>query len=257
MLVKLSFANISAADPEALSMNFDVDVDQYGDHEAYYDVDTFVFTTTSLGDTYSVGYQRLRTAVFEDNYDSDYAVVIVQSTAQPIDNYIRLKVLWFYIEPFFEGATDNQVIYSDIDNSSKYFYSGVGVYSSGFIMEQPTPRDEPDTNYYTVGIEISKDMKIDGSITFEDGELDLFYDHDASQQYFEVEYRYSCTFNDCSYSENLTFNSAAFMVNMTNGYSGQYFDFVNKTYLSSTFINKNYQYGNFSGTSTISSTIWY
>jgi hypothetical protein len=233
-MVNFDLGNVRA-DSIATGMGFDVNSTQYGDAKNYKYYSTYTYKVKN-DVSYAIGWSKVKGAVYEDQTNSNWALVIIQSTSQPKD----IKIPWgiFNIKRLYDGYTYNQNIYSDIDSSSIYFGYGAYITGSGFLMEQPSPRDEPDTFSYTASVEVSDQVKASGSVTFDDNELDLYFGHQADTQEFDVDYRYSCSgflSTDCSYRNAMTYNKAAYLVDMANGNNSNAGNFVNRIQLTTRF----------------------
>jgi hypothetical protein len=220
------------ADSTAVGMGFDVSSTQYGDAKDYKYYSTYTYKVKN-DVNYAIGWSKVKGAVYEDQTNSNWALAIIQVTSQPKD----IKIPWgiFNIKRLYDGYTYNQNIYSDIEGSFKNFGYGAYITGTGFLMEQPTPRDEPDTFSYTASVEVSDQIKASGSVTFDDNELDLYFGHQADTQEFEVDYRYSCSGFDCSYRNAMTYNKAAFLVDMSNSNNSTAGNFVNTIKLTTRF----------------------
>mgnify|MGYP001035983550 CR=1 FL=1 len=223
------------ADSIAIGMGFDVDSTQYGYAKDYKYFSLYTYMEKD-DESYPIGWSKVKGAVYEDQTDPNWAVVIIQTTVQPIDT----KIPWgiFNIMLLYDSGTYFQNVYSDIDNSGIGFGYGAYITSGGFLMEQPSPRDEPNTSIYTASVEVSSQVKASGSVTFEDNELDLSFNHRADTNEFDVDYNYSCSGflgSDCSYMNATTYNKASYLVDMTNGAYSNAGDFVNKIQLTTSF----------------------
>ncbi|MBN2619365.1 MAG: hypothetical protein JXR64_13735 [Spirochaetales bacterium] len=222
------------ADSTSIAMGFDVDSTQYGSVKDYRYTSAYSYHSVN-GVQYAVGYQKLKSACYEDQSDSDWVLVIIQSTCEPKDTKIPSGI--FNIKTTWNSQADYQIIYSDIDNSSIGFGYGAYITSTNFLMEQPSPRDEPNTTVYTASIDVGKEVKASGQVTFEDNELDLYYYHSASDNIFNTKYKYSpSSFGfDTSYMNGLSYNIGAYLVDMSVGNSSNAGDFVNTVKLTTQF----------------------
>jgi hypothetical protein len=177
-------------------MGFSVDSNQYG-NAIDYKFDASYSYVVRNDVNYAIGYSKIKSAVYQDITDDNWALVILQSTAEPKDPTIPQGI--FNIPTSYDGTTYYQNTYSDIDNSSIAWGYSAYITSANYFMEQPSPRDEPDSNYYTASTELGDETKVSGSITFVDDELNLYFDHSASDNIFDVDFVYSSSGLDSSY----------------------------------------------------------
>ena len=235
LLFSISFAYIGLkvyADSTAIGLGFSVDSTQYGSAKDYKFSASYSYIVKN-GKSYTIGYSKIKSAAYQDVTDVNWALVILQSTADPKDVKIPsgiINILFTY-----DGVTHSQEIYSDIDNCSVTFGYGAYITSANFLMEQPSPRDEPSTTLYTASIEVSEETKVSGSITFEDSEFDLDFNHSASSSIFSVDYLYSASLFDTSYMNTMTYNKGTFLIDMSTPNSTNAGIFVNIAKLTTQF----------------------
>jgi len=233
LMFLLVFSTNVLADSTANGMGFSVDTSQYGICEDYEYSFNYTYTTID-GNTYAIGYSKIKIALYQDQTDDDWALVIYQSTADPKEFQVPLGIFNIYYT--VSTYTNTQRIYSDIDDSSIGWGYGAYIIGTNYLMEQPSPRDAPDTNIYTASIEVGNEVKASGSITFEDKELDFDYDHSASDNVFDVYYNYNRVgLFDASYMQALTYNIGTFLVDMSTPNSSTAGVYVNTVSLTTTF----------------------
>ncbi len=230
-IINFDFVNVKA-DSIATGLGFSVDSVQYGNAKHYRFTEKYSYIVKN-GKSYIYGWSKIKAAVYEDQTDNDWALVIMQTSVTPLD--VKIPVGIFNILLNHDSSTGNQNLFSDIDNGMVNFGYGAYITSFGSYMEQPSPRATPDTITYTASIEISKEIKASGSVSFDANELNLYYSHLFSSQVFEVDYEYSCAFFDCSYSNDSTYNKGTYLVDMTYANPSTAGSFVNKIYLVTTF----------------------
>jgi len=230
-VIEFDFVNVRA-DSTAIGLGFSVDSTQYGNAKDYRYSSSNHYIVKD-GVSYMYGWSRLKAAVYEDQTDSNWALVIMQTSVEPKD--VKIPKGIFNILVLNDVTVRNQNLYSDIDNAFVNFGYGAYITSSGALMEQPSPRETPDTVTYTVSVEVSEVIKASGSVSFDNNELDLAFTHLFSTQVFEVDYIYSCNWGDCSYMNASTYNKGAYLVDMTNANSSTAGTFVNKIYMTTTF----------------------
>lgn len=231
-LVLFLCVGVVNADSTATGMGFSVDEQLYGIKKCYRVSDTFSYVVKN-GVSYAIGYSKMKSAVYQDQTDDDWALVIMQSTAEPLD--VKIPTGVFNIMCKYDSVTMIQDIYSDIDNSSISFGYGAYITSANFLMEQPSPRDEPDTAFYTASIEVGEEVKASGSVVFEDNELDLEFVHSSANNIFHARFLYGPVFLDASYMNGLTYNKGAFLVDLSTPNSSNAGVFVNTATLTTTF----------------------
>jgi hypothetical protein len=246
-IIQVNLANVHA-DAMGTSMGFDIDTTQYGDYVDEHDSVALTYYEKG-GSYYLVGWSRLETAVYADQTDDDYALVIAKSHTEPknvkIPVFLGLKVMYV--------SVTNEVNYhSDIDGSFYYTYYGDYYSNSGFTMSEPQPMITPQTDYYTLSVEISGTPKVSASTTFEINELDFSFDHSGYQEIYDVTYKYNCNLSSCDYATELTYNRGLFIVDMTAGYNGNTGDFLNVFTLTTSFYDRN---SNFISPPQVSSSI--
>lgn len=219
------------ADSDSEAYGFFVDSDRYGTHKDLEIAEEYTIHNTKYGD-YIIGYSRLVVLVYEDQTDSDWASVVIQSTAYPKDVYMKGGL--FGRLKFTDMTTLSQNIHSDVDSGFKNWGYSYYTDASLFEMEQPSPMLTISSTTYRASIEFSATPKIQGEVTFDIKELSLLYGHKPDTEIFDVTYKYSCNFLDCSYRDGMTYNKATFLVNMTKNASNAGI-FVNDIYLATTF----------------------
>lgn len=229
--IDFDFLNVHA-DSTATGMGVSVDSVQYGNAKDYRYSSSYHYILKD-GISYIYGWPKLKAAVYEDQTDDNWALVIMQTSVEPKDVKIPKGIFNILVQN--DVTVRNQNLYSDIDNSFVNFGYGAYITSAGSFMEQPSPRDIPSTITYTAQIEVSETVKASGSVTFEDNELDLEFSHSFSSQVFEVDYVYSCNWGDCSYMNASTYNKGTYLVDLTNANSSTAGIFVNKIYMTTTF----------------------
>jgi hypothetical protein len=230
VVCKFDFGYVNA-DSTSDGMGFQVDTTRYGTNMDTDSIESYTYYYNYKGVPYVIGYSRIKTAVYSDQTDPDWASVIIQTTTNPIDVWVSG---WFGIKSYFDSVTVTQRIYSDIDDGFKNYGYGAYTTATGFEMEQPSPMEEPSTTTYTAGIEISDVVKISGSVTFDISELYLTFNHRADLEKFDTTYNYQCSGNDCSYMNGLTYNKATFLVDMNYNVSTAG-TFVNNSYVDTLF----------------------
>jgi len=248
-LILFCCVGIINADSTAIGMGFAVDEEQYGIKECYAFQGAYTYVVKN-GVNYPIGYSKIKSAAYQDLTDDDWALVILQSTAEPLDTDIPTGI--FNIMRPYNSSTVYQDIYSNIDGSSKTFYPGAYIISTNYLMEQPSPRDEPDTVEYTASIEVGEEVKASGSVVFEDNELYLEFYHSSSSNIFHAKFVYSPNFFDVSYMNALTYNKGTFLVDMSTPNSSNCGVFVNTTSLNTRFMAN---YGGIYGTTYIITTL--
>ncbi len=232
LLGAANFEIIVSADSTATAMGFTVDTNQYGTVKNYKYTSAYSYVVKN-GINYAIGFSKIKGAVYEDCTNDDWALVILQSTAEPKDP--RIPEGLFKIKYQYDGVTRSQSMYSDIDNSSIAWGYSAFITSANYVMEQPSPRAEPNTVVYTASIEIGNETKVSGSVSFDDNELDLDFSHSASENVFDVDFLYSSNLLDNSYMNDLTYNKGTFLVDMTTKNNSTAGVFVNTVQLTSTF----------------------
>ena len=183
LISDINFTDVNA-DAKADSMGFDVDSTKYGSYKVY-DTEEHYFWAEGV----IVGYGELQSAVYEDQMDDNYVVVIHYLTVEPIDSRIDLVAN-------YNSNVSYAEITSDIDNA--FLNLGYGYYAEavGYDMRQPSPEPEPSSTTYTASVEIGDDTKVSGSVDFDANELRIRTYHSSSQEIFNVRYSYSCNFID-------------------------------------------------------------
>ena len=233
--INIDAQSVSANDPQASIMGFDVDEDQYGQNKYFTYVESYAYYNSPYNNkNYQVGFQRLRVAVFEDQYSDMMALVIVQGTVQPLDATVpHMNFGW---DITYNSHAEYQRVYSDVDSFYNAYY-GIMNSSSGFVMDQASPREEISSTKYTAGIEVGPETKVSGSITFDSSEFYITNEHNAAYNIFDVKFNYKCDWFDCSYKNSLTYNKATFLVEMSGGTTGRYYHFINELMLTTKFGN--------------------
>lgn len=227
--LSLTFTISVSADATARGMGFDIDESLYGDCMVNKEqVNYSYYTKNDI--QYMVGYNSIETAVYIDQTDDDWALVLYRSKVEPLDPRVPLGIFNIYFT--VDSSTLYQKIYSDIDNSAISWGYGAFITSSGFSLEQPSPSISPETTEYTVSIEVGKEPKASGSITFEDNELDLFYYHSTYNNVFDVTYFYSSSWFSSVYMNKYTENIGAYLVDMSNATYSTAGTYVNTVKLS-------------------------
>jgi hypothetical protein len=204
LIINIDVGEVSA-DSKSDAMGFDVDSTQYGTYRSYRVSSKYAYHNGVI-----IGYGELETAVYEDQLDSDYAIIIYHMTTEPID----ARIDWLRD---YNSYTDYAKINSDVDSGGVSF--GYGYYASAadFEMKQPSPSPVANVSTYSVGIEIGKEPKVSATVPIEDSELEIDTNHSSSSEIFEVVYEYSCTNLgfDCSYRNDETYNKATFIIDMS------------------------------------------
>ena len=230
-IIDFDFIDVRA-DSTATGMGFSVDSVQYGNAKDYRYSSSYLYIVKN-DVSYIYGWSKVKAAVYEDQTDNDWALVIMQTSVEPKD--VKIPKGIFNILVLNDVTVRNQNLYSDIDDAFVNFGYGAYITSAGSYMEQPSPRDIPSTVTYTAQIELSETIKASGSVTFDDNELDLEFSHSFSSQVFEVDYVYTCNWWDCSYMNASTYNKGTYLVDMTNANSSTGGTFVNKIYMTTKF----------------------
>ncbi len=215
---------VNASDSRAIAMGYDIDDQQYGTVMAYDAVDSFAYW-----DGKSIGYAEIEQAVYEDQTDSDYNLVIYYVTVKSYDRDIG------FLDRYY-GATDYVTIESDVDDA--FVNYGYGYYASanGYEMKQPSPQPIAKVEEYTIGIDIGQETKVSGSVPIEIKELEVETYHDSAYEIFNVGYDYSCNLFDCSYMNKETYQKATFLVDKTDVTPNSYrASFINNTTMTVTF----------------------
>lgn len=252
-LTVFSFSlNVSADTISSNYFGFSVDSQQYGNCVDYY-FREFSTEATVVGVDVVIGFNVLRTAVYEDQYDDDWALVIIQTQAEPRDVTVKPALVSFN----FDSGTREHNLHSDIDGSSISFGYGAYITAYNYEMEQPSPMATPTTTTYTASIEIGPEVKASGSVTFVDNELDFDYNHSTLDEIYDVSFLYSPAGSNNTYMNSLTYNKGAFLVDMSVSNSSNAGKFVNKTVLTATYSTSNFWYGTFWGEEDSSSYIYY
>lgn len=225
------------ADSTSISMGFSVDSNQYGEVEMVRYATAYSYIPSN-NQTYAIGYSRIKSAVYQDITDSDWALVLYQSTANPLD----VVIPFLGIPLNYNSVTEYQTIYSDVDNCGIGFGYGAYITSVNYVMEQPSPRVTPTTTTYSVSLEVGEETKVSASINFDDNELDLIYNHSAADNVFEVSYIYSANGTSDIYMNKLTYNIGTFLVDMSIPNLSNAGQYVNTVSLTSRFSTSNFFY---------------
>jgi len=231
-----AFVNINnvSADSTSTGMGFDVDSTMYGVKDDYDTHSSYSYYVKS-GTSYIIGWSRLETAVYKDLTDSDWALVIAKAQAEPMN--IKIPGL-FGIKYTYDSITYEANLRSDIDGSYMYTYYGDLYTNSGFVMAEPEPMIEPQSNEYTVSVEVSGTPKVSATTSFTVDELEFDFDHSGANQIYDVTFEYICVTGSCDYANELTYNRGLFLVDMTAGYNGNVGDFFNTMTLETSFGDK-------------------
>lgn len=222
-VISLNMNNISA-DSKATSMGFTVDNATYGSYLDY-DIDTVnVYHNSTI-----IGYAELETAVYRDQTDSNYGLVINYVTAEP-----KPTSNWFYK---FDSQTSSITITSDVDGSSEVYGYGYYASSANFEMKQPQPQPVADVSSYKVGLSYNGTWTVEGEVEVEESELEVFTSHSSSNDIFSANYRYYCigAYTDCSYRKAETYQKGMYLIDWTASPPTTYKRFINETNMSVIF----------------------
>jgi len=234
LLLAIASTNISQAvhaDARSDAMGFAIDSETYGVNMDY------IYTTAyARFNSKIIGFIKYQTAVYEDQADDEFNLVIMHTTSEPKESVYKCG-LFNLFTCTYDGAVDSVDVHSDIDSGYYPVYSGVYYSSTGFIMHNPKPEPVADVTEYTLSYVYGANPTVSASVTINVSELEIFTQHSSSNQYFEVNYQYYCV-ESCTYIFDETYNKAMFMVEKQD-YFGNIGSFVNISYMEATF----YAYG--------------
>ncbi|MBU1141012.1 MAG: hypothetical protein KKG64_00660 [Firmicutes bacterium] len=124
IVVAFDFGHVNA-DATSNGMGFTVDSVQYGTCKDTETVEGYTYVENMYGVLYAVGFSQIKTAVYEDQTDDDWASVIIRTTTNPIDVWIKG---FLGIKTFFDSYTYTQNMHSDITD-------GFVDYGYGYYIE--------------------------------------------------------------------------------------------------------------------------
>lgn len=234
--INVDFGEVHA-DATSTGMGFDVDSNMYGVARDESSVQSDVYFVKD-GDSYKMGWSKYETAVYTDQSDDDWALVIMKTHVDAYD-VSGIPYFWF-VTKTYKGAVENINLHSHIDNATSYVYYPYLYYSaSGFEMTEPEPMYTPVTDVYNIGIEFDGTFKVSATTDVEDNELDISIGHDGSDNVFDVDYEYSCSLFSCEYRRQLNYQRGLFLVDMRDGYHGTTGDFINNSLATFSFKDSN------------------